>query len=216
VIIMVTYDIDSISGGGGTSGVTSVGGLQGIVGVSTPNNTLQISSSGNSVTFDVKLNHANTWTADQTFGNILLTGKVTEYNSVSTAGVGMNAILAVGRSTAQTAAVPSVVTYTVPVASDHSYLVTSNVLITAATTCNFSVVTTYTDEANVSRSLTHVFLQTVAANAIWYITDTTGVDAYCGAPLYIRAKAGTTITMATTGTFTSVAYNVEGAISVIA
>jgi hypothetical protein len=44
-----------------------VGGLVGIVGVTTPNNTLQISSSGNSITYDIKLNNANTWSALQTF-----------------------------------------------------------------------------------------------------------------------------------------------------
>lgn len=74
---MTTFDVDSIGGHGGSSGVTSVGGLVGIVGVTTPNNTLQISSSGNNITFDVKVNHANTWTALQTFSAGISTTIVT-------------------------------------------------------------------------------------------------------------------------------------------
>jgi len=47
------------------------------------------------------------------------------------------------------------------------------------------------------------------------ITNVQGVGAYEGVPLHIRAKASTAITVATTGTFTSVTYNVEGYITQI-
>lgn len=120
----------------------------------------------------------------------------------------------VSRSTAQTAAVASVVTQTVG-AADASYIVSANVLVTTATTHSFNVSVTYTDESNVSRTVTLNFstLAGIISNAA--ITNVAGTVPYEGAPLHIRCKAATTITIATTGTFSAVVYNVEGSISQI-
>lgn len=116
-----------------------------------------------------------------------------------------------GRSNAQTAAVASVAALTVGDA-DASYLVAANVRVATSTTHNFTVTVAYTDEGNTARTLTLTFSQ-LAGTLLSAITNITGAGPYSGLPLLIRAKAGTTITIATTGTFTTVTYNVEGMIT---
>lgn len=118
------------------------------------------------------------------------------------------------RSVAQTAAVTSVVAWTVG-ANDGSFLVSSNVLVTASVTHSFSITVSYTDEGNTARVLTLNFSQ-LTGTFLTAITNVQGVGAYEGIPLHIRCKAATTITIGSTGTFTSVTYNAEGAITQIA
>ena len=110
-------------------------------------------------------------------------------------------------ATAQAAAVASVATFTLP-AADASFIISANVLVTSSTTHNFSVTVAYTDEGNTARTLTLPFAQ-LAGTIITAITNVTGVGPYEGVPLHIRCKASTAITVATTGTFTLVTYNVE-------
>lgn len=141
-------------------------------------------------------------------------GTVSKYNSVSTTGWGQPAIYSSGRVTAQTAAIASVATYTVG-AADGSFLVSANVLVTTATLHNFTVTVSYTDEGNTSRTLT-LQLSTIAGAFITAITNAQGTVPYEGAPLHIRCKASTSITIGTTGTFTTVTYNAEGMITQIA
>lgn len=117
------------------------------------------------------------------------------------------------RSVAQTAAVASVATQTVG-SADASYLISSNVLVTASVTHSFTVTVAYTDEGNTARTLTLSFSQ-LTGTFLTAITNVQGTGAYEGIPLHIRCKSATTITMATVGTFTSVTYNVEGAIAQI-
>lgn len=138
-------------------------------------------------------------------------GTIPKYNNVATAGLGVPAIYGFGRSTAQTAAVASVATYTVG-SSDGSFAISANVLVTASATHNFTVTCAYTDEGNTSRTLT-LNLSQLAGTLVTAITNTTGIGPYGGVPVHIRAKASTSITIATTGTFTSVTYNVEGLIT---
>lgn len=148
-------------------------------------------------------------------GGVSQSGKTTTYNNIATAGWGVGAIQAEGRATAQVAANASVATYTVG-AADGSFVVSANVLVTTATTHTFTVTCTYTDEGNTSRVVTMNFstLAGVISNAA--ITNIAGTVPYEGVPLHIRAKAATAITIATTGTFTTVVYNVEGAIVQVA
>jgi hypothetical protein len=120
------------------------------------------------------------------------------------------AVAASGRQTAQTAADASVATFTVG-SLDASFVVSANVNVTTATTHSFTVTCTYTDETNTSRTTTFTF--TLLATQLTAITNVTGVGAYEGVPQHIRAKGGTTITIATTGTFTAVVYSVEGYIT---
>lgn len=140
--------------------------------------------------------------------------KVTSYNSVTTAGNGLLVVDGYGRVTAQVAANASVAAYTVG-ASDSSFLISANVLVTAAVTASFGMTVAYTDESNTARTLTLTF-SNITGTLLSTITNVTGTGAYEGVPLHIRCKAATSITMATTGTFTSVTYNVEGQITQIA
>ena len=138
---------------------------------------------------------------------------LTIFNSIANAiGAGTISVSSpgIGRVVAQTAAVSSVAALTVG-ASDATFMVSANVLVTAATTANFTVTCAYTDEGNTSRTLTLTFSQ-LAGTLLTAITNVTGTGPYEGVPLHIRCKAATTITIATTGTFTSVTYNAEGLI----
>ncbi len=118
-----------------------------------------------------------------------------------------------GRSTAQTAAVATVVTTTLA-ASDGSMLVSANVNVTVSTLHSFSVQVDYTDETNTAQTLTLSFSQLSAA-IVSVITNATGAGPYEGLVAQIRCKASTAITVKTTGTFTTVTYNVEATLSQI-
>lgn len=92
-----------------------------------------------------------------------------------------------------------------------SFNVSANVLVTSSTLHSFGATCTYTDENNTSRVLTLNFSQ-LTGTFITAITNGTGASAYEGVPVHIRCKGGTTITIATTGTFTTVTYTIEGII----
>jgi hypothetical protein len=143
-------------------------------------------------------------------GNISLGGKMLTYNNVATAGWGQPAIYAAGRVTAQNAASASVATYTVG-ASDGSFIVSANVLVTTSTVHAFTVTCAYTDEGNTARTITFNFTQ-LSGTIGTSIANSAGAVPYEGIPLHIRCKAATAITIATTGTFTTVTYNAEGII----
>jgi len=120
-----------------------------------------------------------------------------------------------GRLTAQTAAIASLASVTVG-GADTSYEVSANILATVATTFSFDVLVAWTDESNVARSvklnmmlLTHVLSNSAA------LANTNG-PSFNGIPMHIRAKAGTTVTVSTAGTFTTVTYNAEATIKQIA
>lgn len=110
------------------------------------------------------------------------------------------------RKTAQNGAV-SLATYTVP-ASDTTFEISANVLVTTATLHNFAVQVAYTDEGNTARTLTLPFTL-LAGTFSTAITNATGAVPHEGVPLHIRCKASTTIIFSTVGSFTTVAYNFE-------
>lgn len=110
------------------------------------------------------------------------------------------------RQTGLTAA-QALTTYTVG-ASDSTFQISANVLITSSTLHSFSVTCSYTDESNTARVLTLNFSQLTGA-FVTTLTNALGASAYEGVPVHIRAKAGTTIIIASTGTFTTVTYNLE-------
>lgn len=150
--------------------------------------------------------------------NVTSTGKITNYSGVATTAWGVPAIYATGRADAQTAAVATVATYTVG-GSDGTFEVAANVLVTASTTHNFTVTVDYTDESNTARSAVIPIwdVDTAAFTTNGTITDAaSGTGVYYGIPLKLRCKASTAITVKTTGTFTSVTYNVEGSIVQVA
>lgn len=130
-------------------------------------------------------------------------GNVIE-TSLPTTTVGFN------RSTGNTAANTNVLTYTVG-ASDESLQVSSNILVTTSVAYSFTETVTYKDETNTGRVLTLSF-NTLAGTITPTITGSGGASPYEGVGVHIRALAGSTVTFATTGTFTSVGYNVEGTV----
>lgn len=143
---------------------------------------------------------------------LALAGQVSKYNGITTAGGGVPAIYGQGRQTGRAAAFASVATYTVG-AADASFLVWANVLVTTATTHSFTVTCAYTDEGNTARTLTLSFSLVAGGAMTTTIANAAGAVPYQGIPIAIRCKASTAITIATTGTFTTVLYNVEGFIS---
>lgn len=119
-----------------------------------------------------------------------------------------------GRATAQTAAVASVVAFTVG-SSDASFLVSANLLVTTSTTYTFNVECAYTDEGNTARTLLLAFRLVGSTTAVLTsIANGDGAVPRLGLPSHIRCKAGTTITIRTqaAGTYTTVTYNIEGII----
>lgn len=134
---------------------------------------------------------------------------VTTFPSVNSTLMG---IVANSRSTGQTGAVASVTTYTLP-ASDGSFFVSANVLVTTASNHNFTVTVTYTDEGSTSRTLTLSFTLVAGGTLVTAVANANGAVPYMGIPQQIRCKASTSITIATTGTFTTVTYNAEGMIT---
>ena len=143
-------------------------------------------------------------------------GTFTQYAGTAVQGFGMAAIRAVGRSTAQAAAVASVATIASVGAADGTFEVSANVLITASTTFSFTVSCAYTDEGNTARSLNLIFYTAAVSTPAATIANTGGAVPYHGLTTHIRAKAGTSITISTVGTFTTVTYNVEGIIRQLA
>lgn len=137
-------------------------------------------------------------------------GLVSTYANVATTGYGVPAIYGYGRSTAQTAAVASVATYTVG-ASDGSFLISGNANVTAYTAGTFTVQVVYKDETNTTQT---VNLQGHLTSG--YGVNISGSGAFEIQPIHIRALAGSTITIKTAGTFTNLTYNIEGIITQIA
>ena len=120
-------------------------------------------------------------------------------------------VVANGRLTGQTAAVPSVTSFTV-VASDASFLVSANVNVTAGVAFVFTVRVTYTTEAGVVDTIHLGFWNTIAGALSDSVDSGSGVGTFTGLGQRIRAKAGTTITVSTVGLFTTVVYNIEAGI----
>ena len=136
-------------------------------------------------------------------------GQAPSWQAAAGGGGGFPAVRSSGRSAAQTAAVASVATYTVG-GSDGTFEVSANVLITSVTAADFNVRVAYTDESNTARTATLVF--TNVDGAVHTDIDETGLGVHQGLRLHIRCKAATAITISTSGTFTTVTYNVEGLI----
>ncbi len=109
------------------------------------------------------------------------------------------------RKTAQTGSV-SLSAYTVG-ATDETLELSSNVLVTSSTTYSFQVLCDYTDEGGTSRTDTIFFFKPTAIISL--IQDAAGAISFNGIPMHMRCKSGTTVTPYTTGTFTSVTYNIE-------
>lgn len=143
---------------------------------------------------------------DLTIGSRLIS-----YNGVASAGWGLWQPVAYQRRIGEIAALPSLATYTLG-GADGSFIINANVNVTTSTTHNFTTRCNYVDETNTNRSVILGFAQLTGATWITAITDVTGAGPYHSASYPIRCKAGTAITLFTTGTFTTLVYNAEGSI----
>lgn len=171
--------------------------------IDTSNNRVGIGTTSPADMFDVNHNF-----------EVTSSGQFSKYKGVSTtSGWGVPAIYGNQRSTGATGAVTLNGSGQVTVgASDGSFEVSANVNITTFSAGTFTVTCTYTDETNTSRTLTLNFSSVGGTLA----TAIAAAGAFEGVPLHIRAKASTTITIASTGTFTSLTYNIEGIIKQMA
>jgi hypothetical protein len=118
------------------------------------------------------------------------------------------------RALAQTGSNASIATYT-PTA-DGTFEISANVLVTTATTHSFNVICSYTDEGGSARNAILPFVLVAGSALVVAIANANGTVPYMGIPITIRAKAATAITVTTSGTFTTVAYNVDATIKQIA
>lgn len=113
--------------------------------------------------------------------------------------------------TGRTAATTLVTSPVGPV--DASFYVSANINITTATNYSFSCLATYTDENNNPQTSTLEFNFTDASPVTFFSNASgLGVGAYEGVVKHIRCKSGTTISIATVGTFTSIIYDTDGLI----
>ncbi len=122
-----------------------------------------------------------------------------------------------GRFTAQTAAKAIVKQITVG-AADGSFEVSANVKVTTSGSESFAVLVDYTDESSAAQSQRLVFSGGGGFATTNNIFNMGGTEPYCGIPMRIRAKTGTTITISTEagGTYTGCTYNIEGSIKQVA
>lgn len=159
-----------------------------------------------------------TWTGDGTSArlgvkasNLLLTGPIQSVNNIATVGnFGVPTIVAQNRLTGQTGAIASVATFT-PTA-DGTFEISADVLITASTSFSFTVTVNYTDEGGTARTQQLAFNQSNGGGFVTSFSNTAGALSYTGYAITLRDKANSAITIVTSGTFTTVTYNVEGSI----
>lgn len=146
-----------------------------------------------------------------TLTGLALSGKVTTYNNVATAGEGVADIRAQANITGQTAAA-TITSYANP-AADGDFEVSGQMSVTASTTLSTSIACTYTDVANVARTMIlPITASTGTLVALGAITGS-GATIWETPVMHIRVKASTTITLKTsTGTFTGVTYSASGVI----
>lgn len=145
--------------------------------------------------------------------NVTVGKTITSYNTFATVDMGVPAIVASGRSTGQTAAVASICTFTPAV--NGTFEVSLNLLVTASSSFSILGNINYRGEDNIVYTLHPPItdgLGTIAVNA----TNSSGAIPWLGLSVYFRAKAGTAITISTSGTFSSVTYNVEAIIRKVA
>lgn len=194
----------------GVSGTSSGGATPNLtitLGVITPTSvnglTLHAGTDGWDITGGTTPRKATFTGADMTFtgSGAIVTTFLAETNTIA-------GVVGRDRKTGQTAAV-NLATYTVG-ASDSSYMISANVLVTTSTVHAFTVTCSYTSEDNVARVVTLQF-SNLAGTLVTSIANAAGAVPYEGVLLHIRAKAATTIIIgsAAGGTYTTVTYSLE-------
>jgi hypothetical protein len=150
-------------------------------------------------------------------GSLDIGAKVTAYNSVTTAGWGLDAVQ--GQATTGTVTntgTASIATYTVG-AADGVFRVSCDVSVTVSTTHSFSCDVTYTDVTSAARTLVLPMYTTAGAQLASNLIAASATGSFNSPVMQIRAKAATVITVRTSsgGTFTTVTYTASGSITQI-
>ena len=145
--------------------------------------------------------------------DVLMGGQFTEYKGYAVTGLGVPAIYGYNKALAQTAANASVAAYA-NTSTDGIFEVGATVKVITATTHDFTVTVSYTDTGNTARTLTLTFNK-IDGTTVTNIVNAGGTANYNGLVQQIAVKASTTITIATTGTFTTVNYDIWGTIKQI-
>lgn len=147
-------------------------------------------------------------------GNMTVGAKVTSYNGITTAGLGVPVTVASANITAQSAA--ATITSFATAAADSDFEVMCQLNASAATSLSAPFQCTYTDVNNVAKTLTFA-VQDVDGTAGTFLANGLMVAAaaktFMTPTMHIRVKASTTITLKVgTGTFTAVTYSASGVI----
>jgi hypothetical protein len=164
--------------------------------------------------------HDNTAGADrfsiQSNGNIFWNTIFSRYNNINTQGLGVPAVYASFSSTANTGVVTNAINYSPP-ATAGSYRLCWQVDTTISTTNNFHVVGTWKDASGNARSQT-LGGTDPAGNALvaGAITNTIGTGVYSGCTEFQIDNSATAITLSTSGTFTTVTYNIDATLEQLA
>lgn len=161
------------------------------------------------------------------FGNfgLITNNVVTEFTSLVTSdsansvisfpdSSGTVATSFIGSLTGKTSAQTSIVQTTVG-QTNSVFNVSAIIDVTTSTTYSFTCTCAYTDWGGTSRVLTLNF-SSLAGVLSTIIVNTGGAGPREGVVQSIKAKAGTAITIASVGTFTSVTYNADGVITQVA
>lgn len=116
-------------------------------------------------------------------------------------------VVAYKRAVAIQNAAITLFSYLVP--SDGTYMISGCIRTISGTTYNFSLPITATDENGgpISKNI-----PLMVGGIVVVAVNTDAFQSYNGIPLHCRLKGGTTVSVATFGTFTSVVYNAEAII----
>jgi hypothetical protein len=130
-------------------------------------------------------------------------------DGISTAGRGLPAIRAAAHFVGLTAAVPSLTSYTPLV--DTTLNVMVSILITTSSAEAFTIFVSYTDTGGTARVATLPLRLLTGVNVL-AVAFANGAIPYAGVTQQFRARAGTLVTLGTTGTFTGATYDCSAVI----
>ena len=133
------------------------------------------------------------------------------FQNLANGAGGTPQVVAFSRVVAKTNAQP-LASYAV--AADSSFYVAGNVRTISGSTYSFSLIVSWTDETG--NAGTRVLPGFTGGFSSGVIANTDGFQVYTLFPMEFRVKGGTVISVAATGTFTSVNYNAEASIIKIA
>lgn len=135
-------------------------------------------------------------------------------SQVTTAGtLGVTPVVATGNLSAQTAAVASLATFTTPNdGNKHALMVNGFIKITTFSSGSITLAVAFTDETGAAQT-GNVQLNVVGTSGFTNVAG--AANLFQGAPLYLEVNPNTSVTMKTTGTFTSLTYDVGASVVMV-